>query len=110
MDRRITFIQPIYEVGDSNEEKIIGWEVIDDNPTVWASKRENKGDEIPIADQLTYSQQTHYGIRWRSDLNVRLQVVDGSQKYSILSITEIEEGRKRFLNVVTAIIQNQFFT
>lgn len=110
LDRRITFIQRIVDVGDSNEEKIVGWEQIETDPTVWTRKKEKIGSEIPLSDQLTYVQESHFIIRSRTDLNVLMRCVFEGQVYEILSITEVDEGRKRFLNVASNLIQNEFFS
>lgn len=108
MDREITFLQGIYENGDSNEDKLIGWEEIDDYPTVSAAKIENRGGELALADRVTHTQTTTFLIRYRSDISNRMRVVCDERVYEIIST--VEEGRRRFLTVVTNLIDNVFWT
>jgi SPP1 family predicted phage head-tail adaptor len=109
LDRRVTFIQAVTETGDSNEDKITEWEEIGDFPTVWAEKMERGGSEHVVADRVTYAQPTQWMIRWRDDLNVRMRLVYETQVYEILAITEGEE-RRRFLKLITSVLDNISFT
>lgn len=110
MDRRVSFIQTVTEQGESNERKITLWELIDDNHTVNAWKWDNAGNTFIDSDRITYNQQTNWTIRYRTDLNVRMRLVYGMQVYEILSITEVNEVRKRYLKVTTQILDNEYFT
>ena len=107
LDREITFLQKIVTDGDSNEDKITGWEEITD-ATVPAAKIENKGNELALADRVMYTQPTHFLIRYRSDITVEMRVVYDEKIYEITST--IEEGRRRFLTVVTNLIDNETWT
>ena len=108
LDRVSIFLQKIIVDGDSNEDKIEGWEEIDTDPLVPASRKEMKGGEHALADRLTYSQTTHFVIRYRDDVTVEMRVVCESKVYEIISMQE--EGRKRFLTVVTNLLDNVFYT
>lgn len=114
LDRQITFLQRIISKGESNEDKIEGWEEIESNPTVSASKRDLSGTEVPIADRMTQAQPTKFTIRWRSDLvakdSTQLRLVCEGRVYDIKSIAEDNESRRRFLNVMTDIIDNIIWT
>lgn len=108
LDREVTFLQGIYETGLSNERKLTGWEEIASDPTVPASKKESKGTELALADRLTYAQPTHFTIRWRSDITVEMRLVCDQKVYEITST--IEEGRRRFLTIVSNLIDNEAWT
>lgn len=108
LDREIIFLQKIVEDGDSNGDNETGWEEIDTDPTVPASKKEYKGNENPLADRLTYGQPTHFVIRYRTDITVEMRIVYESRQYEIVSINE--EGRRRFLTIVTNLLDNVYWT
>lgn len=111
LDRRVTFIQPIIAQGSSNEDRITGWEEIDNEPTVWASKRERSGSVYAQADRLTYAQQTEWLIRYREDLNVRVRLVDSNSKvYEISSVAEEKGSRKRYSKIVSNLVDNTYWT
>lgn len=110
LDRRVTFVKPIYETGDSNEDKIVGWEEIDSAPTVSARKEDLQGYEAMIGDRLTYVQPAKWTIRHRADLNERMRLVYKTRVYAIHSITEPGEGRRRYLEVNTKLLDNEYFT
>lgn len=117
MDRRVTFIKEILETGTSNENKIIGWETIDNNDTVWAEKLEKSGNTVVQNDRITFIQQTDWIIRFRTDLNVRMRLVYDSFVYSITNIAELEDQsrfvkakRKRYLKINTTIVDNEYFS
>lgn len=107
-DRELTFIQKIVIDGDSNEDRLTGWEEIDTNPTVSARKEERTGNEGMNADRLAYTQPTLFVIRYRDDITVEMRAVCDSKVYEITSVTE--EGRRRFLHIMTTIIDNEYFT
>jgi len=109
-DRRITFIQAVISTGTSNEDKITAWEEIDNNPTVWARKIEEGGSTAVQADRVTHSRATTWVIRFRDDLNVRMRLVWDTQVYEIVNIAEADEGRQRYMNVLTSLLDNIYFT
>lgn len=110
LDREITFIQPVIEVGTSNENKIIDWEPIDEFPEVSARKIEEGGSTSVEADRVTHSKQTTWVIRYRDDLNVIMRLVWDTQVYEILNVAEADEGRKRYMNVLTQLLDNIYYT
>jgi SPP1 family predicted phage head-tail adaptor len=110
LDRRVTFIQPVIENGESNEDKVTSWEAIDTDSEVWAAKNEGRGNTFVQADRIVYSKTVTWTIRWRSDLNVRMRLVYGMQVYEILDFTEVNNSRKRYMNVTTTILDNEFWS
>ena len=110
LDREITFIKSIIVTGESNEDKIEGWEEIDEYPTVSAAKKELSGTVYTQADRLTYTQQTEWIIRYRDDLNPRLRVVYNTKVYEIINIIDADEGRNRYTKIITNLLDNIYFT
>jgi SPP1 family predicted phage head-tail adaptor len=101
LDYRITFQQKQVGENESNEDEEVGWENIDSNPTVWASKKEStvaSGEEYR-ADKLTGFQNTVFVCRYRNDITVKNRIAFDGFAYDILSIQEV--GRKRFLSIET---------
>lgn len=106
MDRRITFIQKDIITGDSNEDYIDDWVEIDSSPDVWARKEDLRGKEVVIADKVQFMYLTVWTIRWRQDIKANMRIVDQyGQVYEIITISE-GEGRGRFLDIVTNILEN----
>ena len=111
LDRRVTFIKEVIENGDSNEDKVTGWEIIDSNDTVWAEKIERTGSKFVQDDRISFVQQTDWRIRFRTDLNVRMRLVYDTFVYNITSISEIsDEARKRYTIINTTLLDNIYFT
>lgn len=110
LDTEIYFIQPIISNGDSNEDKIDGWELIDSYPMVTAKRYDSKGDTSVVNDRLTFSQNTEWTIRYREDLNVRMRIACDSQVFEILAISDFNESRKRYLRIYTNLLDEIFFT
>ena len=78
LDRRITFIEREITDGTSNEDYTGDWVEVDSNPDVWARKADLRGKEVVIADQVKFMYLTIWTVRYRSDLNARMRVVDES--------------------------------
>jgi SPP1 family predicted phage head-tail adaptor len=109
LDREISFIKENVSRGTSNQDKIDSWALVDENHTVWARKIELKGNEVVIGDQLKYIQKTVFTIRYRTDLNEKNRVVFDTKVYEIVSITEVGDQRKTFLDIVANYIDNETF-
>ena len=110
LDRRITFIQRIVTSGDSNEDYTSGWEEVDAVPTVWARKADLRGKEVVMNDQVQFMYLTIWTVRYRTDIKASMRLVDGNgQVYEIVTISE-GEGRSRFLDIVTNILQNEYWS
>ena len=110
LDREITFIQRVTEQGVSNERKITEWEEIESYPNVNARKIETSGNTFIGNERIQFSQQVTWVIRYRDDLNINMRLVWDTKVYEILNIAEADESRKRFMNIVTQLIDNEFFT
>lgn len=102
MDRRVTIIKPIIEDGDSNEDKIVGWEKFAD---VWARKEDLRGKEVVVADQLKFMYLTAWSIRKIDGIKANWRIVYKGQVYEINQISE-GEGRERNLDIITNILEN----
>ena len=110
LDRRVTIIEPVKSTGTSNEDKITAWTALDTVPEVWASLAVSRGSVSVDADRVVYSQISNWVIRFRTGLNIEMRLVDGNGKvYQILSIAEINE-RKRYLNLTTNLIDNEYWS
>lgn len=114
LDRRITFIQPVLSTGISNEDKENGWEPVDTNPTQWARKKDLRGKEVMIGDQLHYIQQTIWTSDYREDITGRNRIVYNGKVYVIISITEnggdASSSRHRYIDFLTEIITTETYT
>lgn len=100
LDRRITFQKKVISENVSNEDEEAGWGDLDITPVVWASKKDNSGNESYAADRLNTFQGVVFVIRFRSDINTKMRVVFAGVAYNIVSLSEI--GRKRYLSVSTS--------
>lgn len=117
LDRRISIIQPVYSQGVSGEDKLTGWELIDSVPEVWAQKIDTRGNTLVQGDRVVYSQTITWIVRFRTDLNISMRLVDSSsQVYSILGTAEYKESktftnnRNRYTEITTNIIDNEYWT
>ena len=93
MDRRITIMQEIIEDGESNEDKVTGYEPVDNNPNPWARVVNEIGDTVVEQDRVKHLQQTIFFVRYRTDVTNKNKVVHNGKMYSVLSA--IEDGEKR---------------
>lgn len=112
LDRRVTFIEKVIEDGESNEDKVTGWTEVTTNPTIAASKEDLAGYEALIADRMTYVQPVKWIVRYEDakDKTVQMRLVYEIKVYEIQAIIEPKEGRRRFLEVMTKLVDNEFFT
>ncbi len=110
LDRRVTFIKPIYSLGSAKQDEIIGWEVIDSKPEVWAQKIENSGRTGVDDDRVTWSKITSWHVRFREDLNVNMRLVWNTKVYSIVTFADVDEDRNRYLKIETNFLDNVYFT
>lgn len=110
LDREITIIQPIIANATSNADDITGWEVIDTDPYVNAAKSEKQGTVYVQSERLTYTQQTEWTIRHRSDLNIRMRIVWDTKVYEIINIIDADDSRSRYLKIMSNLLDNTYFT
>lgn len=111
-DRQVTFLRPIITTGTANSDQTTGWGVVASNPTVKAKKVDLRGNDIVESDRLTYTQRTKWIIDYRSDISSinRLYEVGRAKVYAILSVTDFESSRNRYLEVMTNLLDNEVWT
>lgn len=97
LDRRVTFQSKIVGENESNEDEETGWENIDTNPTVWASKNERSGNEAYRADKLTDYLNVVFICRYRDDITPKHRLVCEGIPYNIIAVTEI--SRRRYMTI-----------
>lgn len=110
MDRRIIIMEPIITDGDSNEDKVTGYEIIDTNPRVWARVENETGDTDTVSDQVKHLQSTTFTIRYRTDITIKNKVVHNGKMYSVLSAIEAGEHRKRFTKISGEYLKDYVIT
>lgn len=117
LDREVYFVQAIIEQGDSNEDKITGWELIENYPIRTARKVERSGNTIVVSDSVSWDRQTEWIIRYDDGLESRnigniqhLRLVYETQMFQIVNISETGETRKRYMSVITQLLDNEYFT
>lgn len=86
-------MQEIIEDGESNEDKVTGYEPVDNNPNPWARVVNEIGDTVVEQDRVKHLQQTIFFVRYRTDVTNKNKVVHNGKMYSVLSA--IEDGEKR---------------
>lgn len=109
LDREITFIRATFSRGTSNQD-VATWAVLATNPTVFARKKELKGNEVVVGDKLTYIQKTLFTIVYRGDLTTKDRAVFSGRVYEIVSITEAGEQRKSYLDIMANLLDNEVWT
>lgn len=100
MDERITFQEKIVGDNESNEDEEQGWQNIETNPTVFASKTEKlvaSGEEYR-ADKLTAFGNVIFICRYRTDVSAKNRVICRGIPYNIIA-PPLEIGRRRFLQI-----------
>lgn len=107
LDREISFIKPDVTIGAANSDYVGSWSPIASNPTVRARKEEMPGREMEIAGRLTYVQKTKFTIRYRTDILQTYRVVCEGRVYQIISVTEPAATRKRTLDIVCNLLDNE---
>ncbi|HMJ67589.1 MAG TPA: head-tail adaptor protein [Cyclobacteriaceae bacterium] len=112
LDRKVTFIEKVITDGDSNEDYTNGWQEAATNPTVSAGKEDLAGYEALIGDRITYVQPVKWTVRYEDgrDKTVRMRLVYEKKVFEIQAIVEPKEGRRRYLEVMTKLIDTEFFT
>lgn len=110
MDRRITIMQEIITDGDSNEDKVTGYEPIDNNPNPWARVVNEIGDTVVDQDRVKHLQQTIFFVRYRTDVTNKNKIVHNGKMYSVLSAIEDGEKRKRRTKITGEYMRDYVIT
>lgn len=107
MDRSVTFIQKVIVDSDTNEDKISSWIEVDDNPTVAAKIEDLRGNDVVIADRLTYVQNTRATIDYRSDITTQNRMVLNGKVYEIVAVTMNNSSRDRYQDLMCNLLDNE---
>lgn len=86
LDREVTFIKAIVSRGTSNQDKITGWEEVDQYPEVFARVKQLPGTEIVLSGQVKFFQKTEFVVIYRTDLTTKNRLVFEDQVYEIVSV------------------------
>ena len=84
LDRRIV-IQSATTAQDAYGEPIETWSTF---ATLWAERNDLRGTEFFAARQVANQIVTAFRVRWRTDINPRMKVVDGATTFDIDAIVE----------------------
>ena len=84
LDRRIT-IQSFSEVQDASGQPIPTWSTF---ATVWAERKDVRGNERFAAQQEIATRTATFRIRWLSGVNEEMRIVDGNTVWDILGIAD----------------------
>lgn len=110
MDRQVTFIKKVIGSNSTNEDEITGWVEVDTDPTVWAKKVDLKGNEVVIAERLTYVQNTKFVVDYRSDIDTENRLVCDGSVYEIIAITKNNSSREGFIDVMCNLLDTEVWT
>jgi SPP1 family predicted phage head-tail adaptor len=110
LDREITFIKKTIAVGASNADNITSWVEVATNPNMFARKRDLGGQDVVVDEQIQYAQRTLWTIDYRTDLTTENRLVYGGKVFAILSITDNESGRNRYLDIMSSQINAETWT
>lgn len=110
LDQEIWFIEPVIEDGLSNEDKVTDWKSLSNNPMCNARKFDVSGNTAVLNDRLTYFQNTEWTLRHRDDINRTMRIVHNNQVYEILNILQLNEGRNRWMKVVSNLLDETYYT
>jgi SPP1 family predicted phage head-tail adaptor len=110
LDREITFITPELEDSESNEDKIDSWVAVGTDPTVYALKEDMPGNEDLLADRPTPMQRTRFITDYREDITNSERIVCETKVFEIISLTEFQSGRERYIEIMTNKIANELWT
>lgn len=110
LDREVTFIKKSISVGASNADSITAWVEVATDPNVFARKKDLGGQDVVQNEQIVYAQRTLWTIDYREDLTTENRLVYGGKVYEILSITDNESGRERYLDVMSSLINAETWT
>lgn len=110
MDRKITIMKEIISDGESNEDKVTGYEPIENNSTPWARVENEIGDTVVEQDRVKHLQQTLFFVRYRTDVTIKNKIVHNSKMYSVLSAIEDGENRKQRTKITGEYLKEYVIT
>lgn len=109
-DRKVTLMQKVSVSSVSGGPKYSGYEPIDNDSEPWARWENRLGNEIVQSDQITHIQNAKVTLRYRTDLTTDMVVVKDNKMYSILSVSEDGETRRRFTVMTVEFLQDYVLT
>ena len=111
LDRDVTFIKKDLSIGASNADNIDAWVQVSTDPAVSARKRDLRGDVGVVAEQPSYSQRTVWTVDYREDIKpVENRLVYNTKVYEILGVSDTENSRGMYIDVMTSLLNNQLWT
>ena len=110
MDRTVTFIKKVLENSSSNDDAISEWVEVSVDPVVSAKKVDLKGNDVVVADRLTYVQSTKFTVDHRTDLTTENRLVCEGRVYEIIAITENNSSREFYIDVVGNLLDTEVWT
>jgi head-tail adaptor len=109
-DRQIVIVEPIIEDGDSNEDKVTGYQPISSDPRPYARVENGIGDTVVEQDQVKHVQQTIFTVLYRDDVTIKNRIVHEGKMYTILSVIELGEVRRRFTKISGEYLKDYIIT
>jgi SPP1 family predicted phage head-tail adaptor len=110
LDKQVSFIERIIQSSDSNEDYEGGWQLIATDHSPFARIKQLPAKDVMIADRITNVMRTELVIDYRDDITDQMRFVYKTRPYDIISITEHEESRDRYLLIVGTIVDTEIFT
>lgn len=110
-DRWVRFKRKVKSVGDANSDYVDSWQVISLGDQKMR-KKELPGQEVVVADKLTFVQKTVFTGRYRSDLTTEDRLICEGKAYQIISITETPgvngvAMRRRYIDIVCNLLDTE---
>ena len=87
LDGRVILQAPVY---NTDGDEITGWS---DVITVWAAVEPAGGSQLALANQDISQLPVMVTIRFRSDVDARWRVVDGSHTYEVQAVADVARRR-----------------
>jgi SPP1 family predicted phage head-tail adaptor len=108
LDRQIIFIQKVIGTGAANEDAVNGWELIEEDPQVWAKVRQSPGSEVVVADQIQSTMSTSFIIDYRTDITTEMRIIYNEKYFNIISPPAEHEGsRGMYLLIMADQVPNE---
>lgn len=110
MDQEVTLIKKVIGESVTNEDRTDRWIEVDQYPTVCAKVEDLQGNDVVIANRLTYAQRTRATIDHRDDLTTQNRMVLNGKVYEIMAIIRSNSSRDRYLEVMCNLLDNEEWT
>jgi SPP1 family predicted phage head-tail adaptor len=110
MDREVTFIKKVITSNSTNEDEVNSWIEVDVDPVVAAKQVDLKGNDVVIADRLTYVQNTKFIVDHRTDLTTENRAVCGGRVYEIVAILLNNSSRDMYLDVICNLVDTEIWS